>query len=77
MPRLITDHSTVNGKAYEYACVLSIQDIVSKYRKIKIVENSSMKIARERFNSISESERNTMIRSASAGIKAILTWNRE
>ena len=73
MPRLITDHSTVNGKAYEYACVLSIQDIVSKYRKIKIVENSSMKIARERFNSISESERNTMIRSASAGIKAILT----
>lgn len=73
MPRLITDHSTVNGKAYEYACVLSIQDIVSKYRKIKIVENSSMKIARERFNSIPESERNTMIKSASAGINAILT----
>ena len=73
MPRLITNHSTINGKAYEYACVLSIQDIVSKYRKIKIVENSSMKIARERFNSISESEKNTMIKSASAGINAILT----
>ena len=73
MPRQITNHSTTNGKAYEYACVISLQEIVSKYRNVIIEENSSMKIARERFNSISENERNTMLKSASAGINAILT----
>lgn len=73
MPRQITNHSTTNGKAYEYACVISLQEIVSKYRNVIIEENSSMKIARERFNSISEIERNIMLKSASAGVNAILT----
>ncbi len=73
MPRQITNHSTTNGKAYEYSCVISLQEIVSKYRNVIIEENSSMKIARERFNSISENKRNIMLRSASAGINAILT----
>lgn len=73
MPRLITNNSTTNGKAYEYACILSIQEMVSKYRNVKIVENSSMSIARERYNTISDDEKETMIKSAKAGIKAILT----
>ena len=73
MSRVITDNSTVNGKAYEYACVISFQEIVSKYRNVRIIENSSMKIARERFDSIDENERNIMLKSAKAGINAILT----
>lgn len=73
MPRLITNNSTTNGKAYEYACILSIKEIVSKYRNVKIVENSSMSIARERYNTISDNEKQTMLKSAKAGINAILT----
>ena len=73
MPRLITNNSTTNGKAYEYACILSIKEIVSKYRNVKIVENSSMSIARERYNTISDGEKETMLKSAKAGIDAILT----
>lgn len=73
MPRLITNNSTTNGKAYEYACVLSIKEIVSKYRNVKIIENSSMSIARERYNTISDNEKKTMLKSAMAGINAILT----
>ena len=73
MPRLITNNSTTNGKAYEYACILSIKEIVSKYRNVKIVENSSMSIARERYNTISDDEKQIMLKSAQAGINAILT----
>ena len=73
MPRLITNNSTTNGKAYEYACVLSIKEIVSKYRNVKIIENSSMSIARERYNTISDNEKKTILKSAMAGINAILT----
>lgn len=73
MPRLITNNSTTNGKAYEYACILSIKEIVSKYRNVKIVENSSMSIARERYNTISDNEKQIMLKSAQAGINAILT----
>lgn len=73
MPRLITNNSTTNGKAYEYACILSIKEIVSKYRNVKIVENSSMNIARERYNTISDNEKQIMLKSAQAGINAILT----
>lgn len=73
MPRLITNNSTTNGKAYEYACILSIKEIVSKYRNVKIIENSSMSIARERYNTISDNEKQIMLKSAQAGINAILT----
>ena len=73
MPRVITNNSTINGKAYEYACVLSLVELVSNVRNISIEENSSMKIARERFNSISRNEQDTMIKSATAGINAIIT----
>lgn len=73
MPRLITNNSTTNGKAYEYACILSIKEIVSKYRNVKIVENPSMSIARERYNTISDNEKQIMLKSAQAGINAILT----
>lgn len=73
MPRLITNNSTTNGKAYEYACILSLKEIVSKYRNVKIIENSSMSIARERYNTISDNEKHIMLKSAQAGINAILT----
>lgn len=73
MPRLITNNSTTNGKAYEYACILSLKEIVSKYRNVKIIENSSMSIARERYNTISDNEKHIMLKSAQAGINVILT----
>lgn len=73
MSRIITNNSTTNGKAYEYACVISLKEIVSKYRNIKIIENSSMSIARRRFETISEDEKNIMLKSAKAGIEAIIT----
>lgn len=73
MSRQITNNSSTNGKAYEYACVLAIEELVSDKRNIVILENSSMQIARERYFSLPTSEQQTMLTSAVAGIRAILT----
>ncbi len=68
-----TINSTIYGKAYEYACVLAIKDIVAKYRNIKIENNESLIIAKERYQKeISVRDRQEMLLSAKSGIKAII-----
>ncbi|MCL2061646.1 MAG: HaeIII family restriction endonuclease [Firmicutes bacterium] len=66
------NNSTKKGKAYEYACVLAVQEIVSPIRAIEIVDNSSLRIARQRWGEIIQSEQSEMLRSAAAGIKTII-----
>jgi len=64
---------TINGKAYEYACVLALVDLVSPVRAIKVEESSSVDIARGRFeDDIDAVEQNQMIKSAKVGIEAII-----
>ena len=68
-----TIQSTINGKAYEYACVLALQEIVSKVRPIEIIENGSLEIAKSRYeNDISENTKSEMLLSAKSGIEAII-----
>jgi hypothetical protein len=68
-----TIKSTIQGKAYEYACVLALQEIVSQIRPITIIENSSLEIAKNRYeNDISTEKRSQMLLSAKSGIKAII-----
>lgn len=68
-----TINSTIYGKAYEYACILAIKDIVSKYRRIEIENNESLAIAKDRYkNGISTQDRQEMQLSAKSGIIAII-----
>lgn len=68
-----TINSTINGKAYEYANVIALLDLVKPLRPIEIIENSSLKIARSRYlNDITDDERKNMLNSARAGIEAII-----
>jgi hypothetical protein len=68
-----TKNSSIKGKAYEYACVLAIQKIVSPIREIELEQNDSLKIAKSRYkNDITVSERREMLLSAKAGIEAII-----
>ena len=71
------DRSTINspikGKAYEYACLTALVEMVQLIRPVEIVENNSLLIARGRYlNDITEEERNDMLTSAKAGIEAII-----
>jgi hypothetical protein len=68
-----TINSTIKGKAYEYASVLALVNLVSLTRPVLQVENSSLEIARRRYlQDITESDRKEMLASATAGIGAIL-----
>jgi hypothetical protein len=68
-----TTNSSIKGKAYEYACVLALQEIVSPIREIELEENGSLAIARSRYeNDILDTERSEMLLSAKSGIETII-----
>ena len=67
-----TINSTIKGKAYEYACVLALQEIVAPIRPIEIIENSSLQIAKQRHSEITKAEQIEMLKSAKAGINKII-----
>ncbi len=68
-----TKNSPIKGKAYEYACVLAVNDIISSIRPVEIVDNSSLDIAKSHFNNdISDLERRNMLLSAKAGVQVII-----
>ncbi|MFI3285032.1 MAG: HaeIII family restriction endonuclease [Rikenellaceae bacterium] len=67
-----TKNSSIYGKAYEYACVLSALKEVSRHRDVEIIENESLKIAKQCFNEIDTDESNNMLLSAKVGIDAII-----
>ncbi len=68
-----TKNSPIKGKAYEYACVLAVNDIISSIRPVEFVDNSSLDIAKSHFNNdISDLERRNMLLSAKAGVQVII-----
>ncbi|MGP1515463.1 MAG: HaeIII family restriction endonuclease [Bacteroidales bacterium] len=68
-----TINSTIYGKAYEYACLLTIKERVSLKRTVRMEENDSVRIAESRFkNDIIENDRVEMLKSATVGINSII-----
>ncbi|MDR0300748.1 MAG: HaeIII family restriction endonuclease [Treponema sp.] len=65
-------NSTIMGKAYEFACIKALEKLLKNVRPIEIVDNNSLRIANERYNEISESDQKEMLKSALAGMKAII-----
>jgi hypothetical protein len=67
-----TIQSVINGKAYEFACIIVLQKLIESVRPIEIIKNNSLDIAKERYNEISEMDRFDMLKSATAGMKVII-----
>lgn len=67
-----TIKSTIMGKAYEFACIMALEKLLKNVRPIEIVDNKSLKIAKERYNEVSENDQKEMLKSALAGIEAII-----
>jgi len=67
-----TIKSTIMGKAYEYACMLAINEIVGVVRPVEVVDNSSWHVAKKCFAEVSDSERDNMMKSARAGVNVIV-----
>lgn len=68
-----TRNSSIKGKAYEYACVLALQEIITPIRNIELEQNESLRIAKSRYeNDIASEEKSEMLLSAKAGIETII-----
>ena len=63
---------TVMGKAYEFACVNALKELLENIRPIEIIKNSSLTVAQDRYNEIPKDEQDKMFKSAIAGIKTIM-----
>jgi len=61
-----------NGRAYEYAYLLKLEEKVKPYRKIAIENNSSLVVLQNAWNEIGEEMRKMFLISADAGVTAIL-----
>lgn len=64
--------SNNQGRAYEFACLNTLHEEISKYRASKIEENSTYEAAKRAWNTLEESEKNIYRVSALAGTNTIL-----
>lgn len=67
-----TLNQTVYGKAYEYACLLAIHNLVVDTRPIAVTQNSSLKVAMNAWSQFGQDDQKIMTKSALAGVKALI-----
>ncbi len=64
---------TQYGKAYEYACLISLEQSVKPVRPVTIIDSSSLKVAKNYWESLPAEIRKTMAASSLAGAKALIS----
>lgn len=64
--------SNNQGRAYEYICLMSLYDAISKIRKAEVKENSSYEAALRAWNTLGESTKALYTLSAQSTIETIL-----
>ncbi len=64
--------SNNQGRGYEYACLITLYESISKYNKAKIVKNNSHKAALRAWETLTADEKNLYKISAEAGIFTLL-----
>ena len=69
----MTNASMINGKAYEFACLSRLKDVVSKIRPVTVIDNSSYHVAKGCWDSLIESKQTDLAISAEAGVKALIS----
>lgn len=65
-------NQTIQGKAYEYACMQAIADSVGNVRRVRIVHNSSLTVAQNAWELIDDTQKTKMTKSARAGVETLL-----
>ena len=63
---------TRNGKAFEYACLQSLNNTLSGTQEVVIEQNSALEVAMEKYHGSSEEMRNNMDLGADAATRVIL-----
>lgn len=68
----MSELSNNQGRGYEYVCLYELYDVISKYRNVEIVSNSSLLAAKRAFDTLTDTDKQIFRRSAQAMIPAIL-----
>lgn len=63
---------TSNGKAFEYACLQSLNYALSRTQQVVIEQNSALDVAMERYINATEEMQNNMDLGADAATRVIL-----
>jgi hypothetical protein len=63
-----------NGNAFEYACVVALDKVISNYQSVTVVRDQRMVDCQDSFNTFSVENRNIMIKAAKSGISTILDY---
>lgn len=70
---VMSNQSSILGKAYEYAAIKALHDLVIGHRAVEMVDSESLRLAKSRFeNEIGSVKQLEMAKSAKAGIEKIL-----
>jgi hypothetical protein len=70
---VMSNQSSILGKAYEYAAIKALHDLVIGHRAVEMVDSESLRLAKSRFeNEIDSLKQLEMSKSAKAGIEKIL-----
>ncbi|MBT0880685.1 MULTISPECIES: HaeIII family restriction endonuclease [unclassified Campylobacter] len=67
----MSNKSNNQGRAYEFAYLINLEYEISKYRKVKVLENSSYDAAKKAWDSLNDIKRGIYETSALAGIGKI------
>ncbi|MSS78814.1 HaeIII family restriction endonuclease [Anaerococcus sp. WCA-380-WT-2B] len=63
--------SNNQGRAYEFACLITLHEEINKIRPAKVIENSSYISASNAFNTLTDEQKNTYLYSSLACVKTI------
>jgi hypothetical protein len=67
----MTSKSNDNGRAFEYACICVFKQEISVFRKVKLIDNSSLQASCDAYSKIDEELKSKLIKSAEATVKVI------
>lgn len=70
----MSNKSNNQGRAYEFACLLILEEEIKKYRTVEIEEIEGYFSAKEAWETLSTDEKYTYKRSALAGVEAIFDY---
>lgn len=69
---MMSTTSNDQGRAYEYAWMLALSNVLSPIRQTNIVNNSSLRANERAWNSVSQDKRNLFTISANAAVDSLL-----
>ncbi len=67
----MSDKSNNQGRAYEYICLITLNDEINKIRKAEISENSAFKASKKAWNLINSTTQTLLKQSANAVVSTI------